>query len=371
MGIRESDMKAVAIYPGKPHSIHLEEVEKPKLTDIPGGRGVLVKVLCVGVDGMDKEIYKAQYGSAPEGSEFLIFGHENFGQVVEVGPNVPATIKPGRYVVASVRRPGQSMYDRIGLQDMTTDPVYHERGITLLHGFMTEYYVEDADFLITLPEKLRHVGVLLEPFSVVEKGINQAFEIQRRLKIWRPRRAAVIGAGAIGLCAILALRLRGIEVVCFSRRVAPYRNSRLIEEIGGQYKSLREVSISEQGTFDIIIEATGSSPLVFEAAEALASNGVLILGSVTGGQTRTEVNTDKINLSFVLGNKLMFGTVNASREDFIRGVRDMVLAETQFPGWLSKLLTTPIAGLDNYADMVQHMMEDKDAIKIYVEVASA
>lgn len=364
-------MKAIAVYPGKPHSIHLEEVAKPKLTDIPGGQGVLVKVLRVGVDGMDKEIYKGKYGSAPEGSEFLIIGHENIGQVVAVGPNVPATITPGKYVVASVRRPGQSLYDRIGLQDMTTDPVYHERGITLLHGFMTEYYVEDADFLIPLPDKLRDIGVLLEPFSVVEKGINQAFEIQRRLKVWKPRRAAVIGAGAIGLCATLALRLRGIEVICLSRRTAPYRNSLLIEEIGGKYLSLHDVSIAEQGTFDMIIEATGASPLVFEAAEALASNGVLILGSLTAGQARAEVNTDKINLSFVLGNKLMFGTVNASREDFIRGVRDMTLAETQFPGWLSQLLTTPIAGLDQYAEMVEHMLEDKDAIKVYVETASA
>src|SRR5919202_5106375 len=196
-------MKAIAVTPGKPHSIHLEEIPKPHVDDVPGGKGVLVRVLRVGVDGTDKEINAAEYGAAPPGDDFLVIGHENFGQVVEVGPNVPDTIRPGGYVVASVRRPGTSVYGQIGLQDFTTDDVYYERGINLRHGYLTEYYVEDARFVVPLPRSLREVGVLLEPTTVSEKGINQAYEIQRRLKIWRPERAAVLGSGTIGLLATL------------------------------------------------------------------------------------------------------------------------------------------------------------------------
>ncbi len=207
-------MKAITVYPGKPHSMHLEDVPMPKVTDIPNGHGVLVKVLRVDVDGTDKEINAAEYGMAPEGEQFLITGHENFGQVTEVGPNVPDTITPGTYVVATVRRPGQSIYDQIGLQDMTTDTVYYERGISLRHGYLTEYYVEDAAYIVTLPATLLEVGVVLEPLAVAEKGLNQAYEIQRRLKVWQPRRAAVVGAGTIGLLASLAMRLRGVEVTC-------------------------------------------------------------------------------------------------------------------------------------------------------------
>src|SRR5436309_3407692 len=184
-------MKAIAVYPGVPNSMHLEEVPEPRLDEIPDGAGVLVRVLRVGVDGTDKEINAAEYGRAPAGERFLITGHESFGQVVEVGPNVPGTIAPGGFVVASVRRPGQSVYDRIGLQDMTTDDEYYERGINLRHGYLTEYYVEDAAYLVPLPAGLREVGVLLEPLTVAQKGINQAYEIQRRLRVWQPRRAAV------------------------------------------------------------------------------------------------------------------------------------------------------------------------------------
>src|SRR5437762_12392115 len=180
-------MKAIAVHPGKPNSIHLREIAEPQVDAVPGGRGVKVKVLRVGVDGTDKEINDAEYGAAPPGDDFLVIGHENFGRVVEVGPNVPDTIRPGGYVVASVRRPGSSIYGKIGLQDFTTDDVYYERGINLLHGYLTECYVEDSDYVFPLPETLREVGVLLEPTTVAEKGINHAYEIQRWRSVGEPR----------------------------------------------------------------------------------------------------------------------------------------------------------------------------------------
>src|SRR5258706_344016 len=213
-------MKALAVFPHTPHSMHLEDVPKPSLDDIAGGRGVLVQVLRVGVDGTDREINEGKYGEAPPGSNFLITGHENFGRVVAVGPNVPGTITPGMYVVATVRRPGHSIYDQIG-------------------------------------------------------------------------------------------------------------------EIGGHYVSSHYTSLAEasaqSGPFDIIFEATGYSPLAFAAAEVLGKNGVLILASITGSDTKVEVNTDRINQGFVLGNKVMVGTVNASRADFESGVTDFVRAEAFYP----------------------------------------
>src|SRR5215213_8074008 len=182
-------MKAIAVYPGKPGSVHLAELQAPSLSEIPNGRGVLVRVLRVGVDGTDKEINAAEYGEAPEGYDFLVLGHESFGRIEAVGPNV-SEVKPGDYVVATVRRPGASIYDLIGTNDMTTDDNYTERGIKQLHGFLTEYYVDDAEFIVRVPQGLKEVGVLLEPTSVVEKGIAQAYEIQRRLRVWKPKRAA-------------------------------------------------------------------------------------------------------------------------------------------------------------------------------------
>jgi glucose 1-dehydrogenase len=363
-------MKAIAVHPGTPDSMHLRDVGEPHLADVPDGRGVLVEVLRVGVDGTDKEINAAEYGDAPDGDDFLITGHESLGRVLDVGDGVPTHIAPGTIVVASVRRPGTSLFDAIGLQDMTTDDVYFERGINKRHGYLCERYVEDWRHITPLPPCLSETGVLLEPLTVAEKAIAQAFEIQRRIKVWEPRRAAVLGSGTVGLLATLVLRLRGIEVTCISLPRAPYRNSELIEEIGGTYVSTQDTDVKDHGEFDIVVECTGFSPLVWEGAQILAKNGVLVLVSVTGGDRTVEIPSDHINQAFVLGNKVMVGSVNASPEDFARGRDDLVKAYAFYPGWLEQLLTTPIEGLENHEQMIRELTENRDAIKVYVQVAA-
>ena len=105
-------MKAIAVLAGRQNSVHLAELPKPSLDEVPDGRGVLVRVLRVGVDGTDREINAAEYGAAPEscpqGCNYLVLGHESFGRVEAVGPKV-AELKRGDYVVATVRRPGTSL----------------------------------------------------------------------------------------------------------------------------------------------------------------------------------------------------------------------------------------------------------------------
>src|SRR5271157_2982001 len=366
-------IKAIAVIPGQPNTIHLREVPKPAVSDVSNGRGVLVKILSVGVDGTDKEINAAEYGAAPAGDDFLIIGHESFGRVEAVGPNV-SEFKPGDYVALTVRRPGSSLYDLIGTYDMTTDDTYFERGINLRHGFLTEYVVDEPEYIIRVPEKLKEVGVLMEPMSVAQKAIEQAYRIQQRLRVWRPKRAAVLGASTLGLLSSLVLRLRGLEVTTFGNSMPPFLNSTLLEELGARYISTKQTSLTDAsakyGPFDLILEGTGYSPLVFEAMNVLAKNGVLAMVSVTGGSRQLEVPADKINLGFVLGNKVAFGSVNANREYFESGVKDLSTAELQYPGWLKRLLTHPVKGLEQYAEIIRLLTDTKGAIKVYCEVAA-
>jgi threonine dehydrogenase-like Zn-dependent dehydrogenase len=214
----------------------------------------------------------------------------------------------------------------------------------------------------------------MEPMSVAQKAIEQAYRIQQRLRVWRPKRAAVMGSGTLGLLATLVLRLRGLEVTTFGNTMAPTLNSELIEELGARYVSTKEISLTEAsakfGPFDLILEGTGYSPLVFESMHVLAKNGVLAMVSVTGGSRQIEVPADKINIGFVLGNKVAFGSVNANREYFESGVKDLATAELQYPGWLNKLLTHEVEGLENYMEMIRLLTEGKGAIKVYCRVAA-
>ncbi|HEX7380287.1 MAG TPA: glucose 1-dehydrogenase [Pirellulales bacterium] len=366
-------MKAIAVYPGKPDSVHLAELPKPSVSDIADGRGVLVKVLKVGVDATDKEINEAKYGNPPPGFDFLVLGHESYGQVVEVGPRV-SHVRPGDFVTATVRRPGGSIYDQIGTSDMTSEETYYERGINLLHGFLTEYYVEDAEFIVKMPVGLKHLHVLAEPMSCAAKAVQQAFEVQRRLRVWKPQLAYVMGAGQIGLLSTLILRLRNIRVFTLARAPAPHLKSEIVAGLQAEYVSTRQTPLAElakkTGRPDLIIDATGSSAAAFGAMEVLGHNGVLVWTSITGGEHKVEVPADKINLEWVLGNKLLVGSVNANREHFEMGIKDLALGEVMYPGVIQRILTNPVQGLDNYTEMMRLLVHEKDALKVYVNVAA-
>ena len=68
----------------------------------------------------------------------------------------------------------------------------------------------------------------------------------------------------------------------------------------------------------------------------------------------------------------------ALRHDYLRGIETVATLESkllglyerlEFPGWLSKLLTHPVTGLENYQDMMQTLTTERGAIKVFVHVA--
>jgi threonine dehydrogenase-like Zn-dependent dehydrogenase len=213
------------------------------------------------------------------------------------------------------------------------------------HGFMAEYYVEAGSYLNRIPREVEPFAVLLEPMSVVEKGIDHAFLLQRRL-VWKPQLGVVLGAGPVGLLGAAALRARGIRTVVVGREPASDLRAQVAVQLGAEYLSIEKGSVldlpAQIGRPDLVLEATGSARVVFDAMEILNANGVLCLLSVTGGSTTSEEPIDKINQQLVLGNQVVFGSVNANPRHFARGVEDFVKIEEMAPGALSRLLTNRI-----------------------------
>ena len=141
----------------KNSSIRVEATTKPSLDGVLNGRGVLVRVLRIGVGGSD-EIRAGDYSATHPGYDFLVFGHAGFGRVEAVGPSV-TQLKPGDYVVATSRTPYRSKDHPIGHDAASTGGAHHDQELNLL----TEYYVTDACFTAKVPQSLRHLGGLLEP----------------------------------------------------------------------------------------------------------------------------------------------------------------------------------------------------------------
>src|SRR3954468_16715158 len=200
-------MRAVGVLPFK-REVRLVEHVAPRIST---EGEVRIKSLEVGICGTDKEICHFVYGSPPEGFDYLVIGHESLGQVTEVGSKVRG-LKKGDLVVPSVRRPcphALCQPCRDERQDFCSTGDFTERGIKMRHGFMTEFYVEDEEFLNPVPANLRDVGVLVEPLTVAEKGLEQVWQVQKRLPWIRENapadargtglNAVVLGAGPIGI----------------------------------------------------------------------------------------------------------------------------------------------------------------------------
>lgn len=330
---------------------------------------VLIRVHEVGLDGTDTEILEGKYGEPPPGDDYLIIGHESLGQVERV-PSGADGLSPGDWVVAIVRRPDPVPCRNCaaGEWDMCLNGQYTERGIKGLHGFLSEFYTEAPDFLVKVPKELSAVAVLLEPLTIVEKAMEQIGRIQSRL-VWKPERAVVLGAGPIGLLAGILLRLEGIEVHFYDAE-EPGLKSDIVKAVGANYIWASECKLgheltAEIGPVDIVLEATGFSPLAFDAMDMVAPNGIVCLTGVSGGSRRLEVSADHLNLEMVLSNKVVFGIVNANRRHFDLGVRHLQEIEARWPGLLSRMITRRVPLMD----FEKALERSSDHIKSVVEVA--
>jgi glucose 1-dehydrogenase len=358
-------MSAVAVHPGTPHSLHVRrDVEAPRAFQ----EEAVVRVLQAGVCATDVEIDQGLFGETPGGCDYLVLGHENVGRV-EWCP-AGGALAAGDLVVCTVRRGCAERCPACaeGRSDLCFTGHFSERGIRRRHGFMSELYGEDPRYLVHVPAHLRAGAVLMEPLSIVEKGIEQALYLYERFT-WRPRTAVVVGAGPVGLLAALVLRLRGLSVNVAALEPQGSPRDLLLREAGIRYFSTALGAVEELpaqvGRVDVVFEATGATAAVVPAMNLLGPNGVCVLSSVTAGHRALPVDVAAWNQDMVLGNRVVFGTVNAGRAHFEAGVRDMEAAEARFPGWLGRLITRRVPFTDA-AGAITHRPDD---IKTVLEFA--
>ncbi len=357
-------MKAIVLAPRVVNSAHLEDVPEPALDSDQ----VLVRMIRAGVCGTDSEMNSGEYGEAPPDSEYLIMGHENFGQIERVNART-SRLQKGDYVVATIRRGCGCLNCSAGESDMCLTDGFTERGIRREHGFLAEYYADTEEYLVLIPPHLREVAVLIEPYSIIAKAMWQAWKIQERL-VWQPRTALVTGAGTIGLLAALALRARDLNVVICARSKPGTLNSLLAQEMGATYLSLQETPLSEipkllGGRVDIVFEATGHGPTALQCFDLVTTNGILLLNSVTSNQHAVTVDADALNFHLVMNNIVTVGIVNANRNHFEMGVRDFGEYAARFPGLLERFISRRVALSDFSVDLLKQRSGVKTTIEIH------
>ena len=317
-------MKAIAVEVGKPDSLALEERDEPSV-----GGGLLVEAVAVGICGTDHEIIEGHHGAPPPGRTKLVLGHESVGRVVEAP--VGFGFAPGDLVAGIVRRPDPEPCACCaeGRWDMCLNGRYVERGIKELDGYASERYVLEADFAVRVPEELGHAGVLVEPTSIVAKAWRRidAFAGINCLSIGT---VLVTGAGPIGLLAALLARRRDLEVHVLDR-VEGGRKPQLVEQLGATYHSTLESCPST----DVVVEATAAPALIPRVIARTRPNSVVCLTGVSK-HAAEEIDVGALNRELVLENDIVFGSVNAARQDYDSAVEALVAADR---GWLEAVIS--------------------------------
>src|SRR5262249_509204 len=251
-------MRAAVVVP-KEKTIRLIERYAPSR---PRGSQVLLRILEVGICGTDREISAFKYRTPPHGQPALLLGHEARAEVIEAGPDA-TWVRPGDLVVPTVRRPcsnARCAPCRDERQDLCLTGEFSERGIVRADGFLCDSVLEDERFLVRVPVAIQDVAVLVEPLSVVAKGITAFETIHARFAFDLPRmRGLVLGAGPVGLLAAMALQADGLDTYVFSREEEDGPRAELVRSFGATYVSAGRTPVERLsdriGKLDLIFEA--------------------------------------------------------------------------------------------------------------------
>ena len=364
-------MKAIALRNG---AAGAELVELP--TPTPAAGQVLVKTIRCGLCGTDREIIKRRIPDIPAGQDFLVLGHEGLGRIAALGPDTETEFEPGDLVTVQVRRGcGRCNACLTGHVDYCYTGEYTERGIHKVHGFFAEYFVDDPDYLVPVPEEDEDVGVLAEPMSVAAKAYEVAARLTGRVCFdgacsFRgiKEKALVAGHGPIGILTTLLLAAEGYDVSVLGRRPPGDFQRELIESIGARYLDITGDEdrrfVQEQGGFFLIIEATGLAELSFRLPELLSRNGILVLTGVPRGPHEISIDGNTLMASIVRFNQTIAGTVNASRENFQTGLRYLRTFKELFPQAAAAVITGRYP-LDDWRQAFEH--KGRDEIKAVIE----
>jgi len=320
-------MKAITVEPKKPGSARYEDFPEPEENE----GSVLVEAVAVGVCGTDVEIVAGKYGWAPPGKTRLVLGHESLGRVIDPGPR--SSLKPGDLVVGIVRRPDPVPCPNcaVGEWDMCTNGQYTERGIKEIHGFMSQRWRSEPEYLIKVDPSLGILGVLLEPMTVITKALEQVYLAGQR-SFWEPRTALVTGAGPIGLLAALRLRANNLEVHVLDRADTGPKPD-LVHALGGTYHTGSALDLDFDP--DIIVECTGVGSVIGDSIQKVGSGGIICLTGIGAGGVGAGAVAD-VAAAVVLKNNLIVGSVNANKRHWYRAGQNLARSDRE---WLSRLIT--------------------------------
>jgi L-iditol 2-dehydrogenase len=292
-------MKAVALTGIR----RMEVVDIPRPT-IRKDTDVLLKIAMVGVCGSDVHYFvDGKIGSQVVKYPFIV-GHECAAVVAEVGKAV-TRVEIGQRIVVEPAMPCHQCDQCAAGRENTCRRLIFLGCPGQVEGCMAEYMVMPEECCFPADNLTLDRGVLCEPFAIGVYAVRQS-GIAKRMK------AAILGAGPIGLSCLSAAQAAGAGDIVMTE-IVPERVTLAAgagaKWVGNPTKSsiVRSILEQEPAGMDIVFECVGKQETVDEAVELLKPGGRLMLIGIP--------REDRISLRIDLTRRKEITVVNVRRQN--------------------------------------------------------
>jgi len=376
-------MRAVGMIRGQ-QAVHHWDVPQPM---IRRPDDVLIRVKEVGLDGTDFGIVSRGAPDIAESADRIVLGHEMIGVVEEVGTAV-TSLTSGDAVALTVRRGCGICHPCLHNQsDMCMTGLFTERGIHKLDGFLTEYVVDQEQYIVKIPPELRELAVFTEPLSIVEKAIEQIRIIQSRLP-WtctHPehsfespewggcKNALVVGAGPLGLLAAALVRLSTAETYIVDIVADDSPKAHLANKVGAHYidgrgkapEDIVSACCTPSKGLNLILEASGAAETALRLVPQMSRSSIYVMTGIPRGELSMQLDAAELVRQVVRFNQVIVGSVNSNRTHFEKALSDLGEVNSRFDNLLNRMITHRFS-LDNCHEAFS--LSDLGHIKSVVEV---
>ncbi|WP_419806094.1 L-idonate 5-dehydrogenase [Terriglobus sp.] len=304
----------------EPKKILLEEWEAPE----PGPGQVLVRVRAGGICGSDLSYYfKGKSGDFAMRDPFVL-GHELAGEVAAVGTDVAAFPVGQRVAVNPGLNCGTCRFCVRGMTNHCLHMRFLGSASVYPHsqGAFREYVAVAESQCVAIPHDFDFATAsMAEPLAVTLHALRHAPTLLGA-------RVLVVGCGPIGCLLVAAARRAGAHHLTAIDLAQPALDKAMEMRADTAVSATDTAQIDawqqHRGTFDVVIEASGS-PAGLDTAlrTAIAGGTVLQVGNMPSGQSPVAMNLIMSKELRLLGS-FRFGAEYATAvEEIVSGKLDL------------------------------------------------
>jgi len=267
--------------------LEVNDVDCPK---IEKKTEVLVNVKAVGICGSDVHNYVGGGIGARKVVYPFIPGHEAAGEVAAVGSAV-TKVKPGdRIMIEPAFHCGECDQCLAGRFN-TCRKIQFMSSAGEMQGCMCEQVVIPEQNCFIIPDELSfEQAAVAEPLSIAYYSANRLADFSEDSPI------AILGAGPVGLCTMLAAQARGCGKVYITDRIRERLD--IAEKLGADFTGnpdedevVNLIGAAEPLGIPVVFECSGDADALDQAVEILAPGGMLVITGIPVG-SRISLNID-------------------------------------------------------------------------------